>query len=61
VNFELPRSSSDYVHRIGRTGRAGQSGQAVSLVSEDEYQALRLVEKLIGIKIPREQIGGFPA
>ena len=60
VNFELPRSSSDYVHRIGRTGRAGQSGQAVSLVSEDEYQALRLVEKLIGLKIPREQIGGFP-
>jgi len=61
VNFELPRSSSDYVHRIGRTGRAGQNGQAVSLVSEDEYHALRLVEKLIGAKIPREQIGGFPA
>jgi ATP-dependent RNA helicase RhlE len=61
VNFELPRSSSDYVHRIGRTGRAGKSRQAVSLVSEDEYQALRLVEKLIGVKIPREQIGGFPA
>ncbi len=61
VNFELPRSSSDYVHRIGRTGRAGQSGQAVSLVSQDEYQALRLVEKLIGTKIPREQIDGFEA
>ena len=61
VNFELPRSSSDYVHRIGRTGRAGKTGQAVSLVSEDEYQALRLVEKLIGVKIPREQVGGFPA
>lgn len=59
VNFELPRSSSDYVHRIGRTGRAGQNGQAVSLVSEDEYQALRLVEKLIGSKIPQEKIGGF--
>ncbi|MDO8939589.1 MAG: DEAD/DEAH box helicase [Methylicorpusculum sp.] len=59
VNFELPRSSSDYVHRIGRTGRAGQNGQAVSLVSEDEYPALLLVEKLIGIKIPRQQINGF--
>ncbi len=61
VNFELPRSSADYVHRIGRTGRAGQNGQAVSLVSQDEYQALRLVEKLIGIQIPREQIDGFSA
>ncbi|AEG01924.1 DEAD/DEAH box helicase [Methylomonas methanica] len=59
VNFELPRSSSDYVHRIGRTGRAGKIGQAVSLVSQDEYQALRLVEKLIGTQIPREQVDGF--
>ncbi|OAI07941.1 DEAD/DEAH box helicase [Methylomonas methanica] len=61
VNFELPRSSADYVHRIGRTGRAGQNGQAVSLVSQDEYQALRLVEKLIGLQIPREQVDGFAA
>ncbi len=61
VNYELPRSSTDYVHRIGRTGRAGQGGQAVSLVAHDEYSALRQVEKLIGIKITREQIAGFEA
>lgn len=61
VNFELPRSSSDYVHRIGRTGRAGQNGQAVSLVCQDEYQALKQVEKLIGAQIPRERIDGFEA
>jgi ATP-dependent RNA helicase RhlE len=61
VNFELPRSSTDYVHRIGRTGRAGLGGKAVSLVCADEYQALRLVEKLIGTKIPCEQISGFAA
>ncbi len=51
VNFELPRSSADYVHRIGRTGRAGRSGLAVSLVAADERGALRQVEKLIGNKI----------
>ena len=51
VNFELPRSSADYVHRIGRTGRAGLSGLAVSLVSAEENSALRQVEKLIGSKI----------
>lgn len=59
VNFEMPRSSTDYVHRIGRTGRAGQGGQAVSLVSQEENNALRLVEKLIGTKILREQVAGF--
>ena len=59
VNFELPRSSADYVHRIGRTGRAGQNGQAVSLVSQDEFQALKQVEKLIGSPIPLEKIDGF--
>lgn len=61
VNFELPRSSTDYVHRIGRTGRAGLDGRAVSLVCADEYPALRLVEKLIGTKIPCEKISGFSA
>ncbi|MGZ5006637.1 MAG: DEAD/DEAH box helicase [Methylobacter sp.] len=61
VNFELPRAAEDYVHRIGRTGRAGEEGQAISLVSHDEYNALRMVEKLIGKAIKREQIVGFEA
>ncbi|WP_305908032.1 DEAD/DEAH box helicase [Methylomarinum sp. Ch1-1] len=59
VNFELPRAAEDYVHRIGRTGRAGEEGQAISLVSHDEYNGLRQVEKLIGKEIKREQIAGF--
>jgi ATP-dependent RNA helicase RhlE len=59
VNYELPRSSADYVHRIGRTGRAGRGGLAVSLISEEENNALRLVEKLIGAKIKRGQAAGF--
>jgi len=61
VNFELPRAPEDYVHRIGRTGRAGEEGQAISLVSHDEYNNLRSVEKLIGKEIKREQIAGFEA
>ncbi|HLD17304.1 MAG TPA: DEAD/DEAH box helicase, partial [Coxiellaceae bacterium] len=36
VNFDLPHSPEDYVHRIGRTGRAGHEGEAISLVSVDE-------------------------
>jgi ATP-dependent RNA helicase RhlE len=61
VNFELPRSPADYVHRIGRTGRAGEQGEAVSLVSHDEIGALKLVEKLMGSAIKRDQVTGFEA
>jgi len=59
VNFELPNISEDYVHRIGRTGRAGASGEAVSLVSADETEYLRDIEKLVGLKIPVEIVEGF--
>ena len=59
VNFELPNIPEDYVHRIGRTGRAGASGEAISLFSPDETVFLRDIEKLIGLKLPKEQIIGF--
>ena len=59
INYELPNVPEDYVHRIGRTGRAGASGEAVSLVSHDETEYLRDIEKLLGFKIPQETIPGF--
>jgi ATP-dependent RNA helicase RhlE len=59
VNFELPNIPEDYVHRIGRTGRAGASGEAISLFSPDETTFLRDIEKLVGLKIPTENIAGF--
>jgi superfamily II DNA/RNA helicase len=59
VNFDLPRSAVDYVHRIGRTGRAGESGLAVSFVSADTEAHWNLIEKRQGLCIPREQIAGF--
>jgi ATP-dependent RNA helicase RhlE len=52
VNFELPHVPEDYVHRIGRTGRAGSPGRAVSLVSRDERDRLRAIEKMLGRSIP---------
>jgi len=60
VNYELPRSSADYVHRIGRTGRAGKSGLAVSLISADEVSQLKQVEKLIGLKLPVQELKPAP-
>jgi ATP-dependent RNA helicase RhlE len=52
VNYELPNVAEDYVHRIGRTGRAGATGEAISLVSEDERDYLKAIEKLTGERIP---------
>ena len=59
VNYDLPRSADQYVHRIGRTGRAGQSGLAVSFVSADTQAQWRLIEKRRRLSLPREQVAGF--
>jgi ATP-dependent RNA helicase RhlE len=56
INYELPRSARDYVHRIGRTGRAGAEGISISLVSPDEENHLRLIEKTINRRIVSEDI-----
>jgi len=50
LNYELPRSAADYIHRIGRTGRAGMKGVAVTLLSEEDYQQMKLIEKRMGKK-----------
>ena len=59
VNYDLPRSAVDYVHRIGRTGRAGESGLAISFVSAETEAHFRLIEKRQNLTLPREQIPGF--
>jgi ATP-dependent RNA helicase RhlE len=59
VNYDLPRSADDHVHRIGRTGRAGESGVAVSFVPAASEAHFRLIEKRQGQRVPREKIAGF--
>lgn len=59
VNFDLPRSPADYLHRIGRTSRAGEAGVAISFVTADAAAHFRLIEKRHGLSVPREQIPGF--
>ena len=59
VNYDLPRSSSDYTHRIGRTGRAGESGMAISFVSASTQAHFKLIEKRQRLDLPREQLEGF--
>jgi len=59
VNFDLPRSTDDYVHRIGRTGRAGASGIAVSFVSAATEAHFRLIENRNRFRLQRERLPGF--
>jgi len=59
INFDIPHSPEDYVHRIGRTGRAGLAGEAISLVAPEDMEALGAIEKLIKRRIERVLVPGF--
>ncbi len=61
VNFDLPRSPDDYVHRIGRTARAGKVGMAISFITAENAEHFKLIEMRAKIKLEREQITGFEA
>ncbi|MFZ4457178.1 MAG: DEAD/DEAH box helicase [Bacteroidales bacterium] len=48
INYELPRSPKDYIHRIGRTGRAESPGEALSFVTEEDRHHFRIIQKKMG-------------
>ncbi len=59
INFDLPRSPEDYVHRIGRTGRAGAEGIAISFATRSDRGSLRSIEHLIGATVPVHTVPGL--
>lgn len=60
INFDLPNTPDDYVHRIGRTGRAGSTGKAVSFAGSEERSSIRQIERLIKKTIPVKILPSLP-
>ncbi|EPR41602.1 DEAD/DEAH box helicase domain protein [Desulfovibrio sp. X2] len=59
INFDLPDTAENYTHRIGRTGRADRSGVAITLVTGEDAQQVRMIERTLGQSIARRQLAGF--
>ena len=61
VNYDLPSTSDDYVHRIGRTARAGASGHAITFAMPGEFREIRAIERLIRKNLPVSKLPELPA
>ncbi len=61
VNYDIPRSGDDYLHRTGRTGRAGALGIAVSLVSASEWNLMAGIERYLTLSCERRTLPGLKA
>jgi ATP-dependent RNA helicase RhlE len=59
INFDMPATADDYIHRIGRTGRAEHLGDAFTLVTPDDRDMVRDLEKIMGKPLPRQTLDGF--
>lgn len=55
INYELPRSPKDYVHRIGRTGRAEATGEALTFVTPEDEHHFKIIQKKMGQQVPFEE------
>jgi ATP-dependent RNA helicase RhlE len=59
INFDVPHSPEDYIHRAGRTARAGKTGDVITFVSPDEEDRLHDIQRTIGLELPRTIVAGF--
>jgi ATP-dependent RNA helicase RhlE len=59
INYEVPATAEDYIHRVGRTARAGRDGSALTLVSPEEESMLAVIERTMSFKLERSKLLGF--
>ncbi|MCD4814403.1 DEAD/DEAH box helicase [bacterium] len=60
INYDMPDTATSYIHRIGRTGRAARNGDALTMVTWEDNDIIRDVEKLLGRPLERKVLSGFP-
>ncbi len=61
INFDVPRSGEDYMHRIGRTGRMFETGQSITLVNSHEWNKMISIENFLKIECIIRKIPSVPA
>ncbi len=59
VNYDIPHTTEDYVHRIGRTARAGADGSAISFLSPEELEKFTAIERTLDTVLACEDLDGF--
>jgi ATP-dependent RNA helicase RhlE len=59
INYDMPDTADAYIHRIGRTGRAQRTGDAFTLVTPDDNDMIRALERIMGAPLKRETLEGF--
>jgi len=59
INYDIPSTPEAYIHRIGRTGRATRSGEAFTLITGDDTDMVRAINKTIGSSIERRTLADF--
>jgi len=59
INFDMPDTADAYIHRIGRTGRAQRTGDAFTLVTDEDKDMIRTLERIMGQPLKRESLEGF--
>ncbi|MCX6011716.1 MAG: DEAD/DEAH box helicase [Chloroflexi bacterium] len=59
INYDMPESTDDYIHRIGRTGRVDKNGDALTFVTNDDADKIRALEQLLNVPLERLTLKGF--
>ncbi len=59
INYDMPDTADAYIHRIGRTGRAQRTGDAFTLITPEDNDMIRSLERIMGGPIKRETLEGF--
>ena len=59
INYDMPESTDDYIHRIGRTGRVDKNGDALTFVTNADAGKIRALEQLLGVSLERMTLQGF--